>query len=277
MSVPKIEGILGRSIDVLKFDPAKILVHKGFNPRGDYDVEPDEFDVASLKDFIKNNGIIRLSPIRVQKKEDGTLVLIDGERRLRAVLELLHEGEPIAYVPGVLEPQATKEADLLAIALSSNQGKPLTPQHQAQAFQRLVNYGWAYEEIASKSGCSTSHVYNRMALLEASPEVQEAAESGAITTSEQVAIVRKARKQGTSQAEILADTTEKKSQRKIINLAPRRDRQNLKLQTTMKELLDEHGVSAILNCLIESATAVGIYEALCELDDSFLEPIENEV
>ena len=83
--------------DIYKIDPRNIVVTKDFNSRCNFG------DLDELARQIKEQGV--LNPISVQpfKDENGEekYRLIDGERRYRAVMKLIDEGEEIARVPAL--------------------------------------------------------------------------------------------------------------------------------------------------------------------------------
>jgi len=154
-----------------------------------------------LKASIKANGTI--SPLWVrfdaaQKKA----VLVDGERRLRANLELIAEGEEIEAVPCIQVPGG-EEADRLLLAIVANQNKPLSRLELGAAFQKLYRLkGWSPENIAAKSGCSVSFVSQSMELAEAPVPVREMVAAGEVN---EAAAVSEVRKNGDNAVQILKE------------------------------------------------------------------------
>jgi ParB family transcriptional regulator, chromosome partitioning protein len=61
---------------------ARIVVPDGFNPRGSV---ADDRELGQLADSIRQHGV--LQPLRVHAGEDGSFVLIAGERRYRAAVK----------------------------------------------------------------------------------------------------------------------------------------------------------------------------------------------
>lgn len=197
-SMSKTEAYVGKT-DLFKIDPRKIVIEPGHNPR----TRPVElFEIESLMDSIRVNGFYLDKPLLLNRR--GTqLVLVDGERRLRAVLALIEEGEQVVSVPAVLE-ISQNPAVLLARALAANQNTlPLTPEEEARAFKRLIGYGWVVVSIAAQIGKSQSYVYGRLKLLEARDEVLEAAREGSITTSDAVRVVETANRENVAQEVVL--------------------------------------------------------------------------
>ena len=168
-------GIVGRS-DLLRVDPRVIQTEEGWNPRADFG------DIEALAEDIKANGV-RVA-LQLWKRADGSLVLDDGERRLKATMKLINEGCDIASVPAIIVPKGTSEVERFYIALSCNQGKPLTVVEQAKAFQRLRNWGVEVKEIARRTGTSPSTVSTRLALVErATPAILSELAAGNINLS----------------------------------------------------------------------------------------------
>jgi ParB/RepB/Spo0J family partition protein len=236
-SMKKVEGYIGHS-DLFKVDPRKIAVRDGWNPRTFVDTDRLEELKASMRD----NGFYSDKPLLLHRSGDQ-LTLISGHRRLQAVLELIDEGIPFVSVPAVLD-QTGDEGERLARALAANQnGVPLEPLDEAHAFKRLVGYGWEPKRIAAKVGRSLSHVYGRLKLLEADPDVLEAVEKREITTSDAVKVVEQSGKSGSSQTQALAHVKEKrqaKRQGKDPNAQEERD------AAIIKYLLDTYPLGWVM-------------------------------
>ena len=79
------DGILGRNSMFYQVDPEFITVEEGFNPR----LQFDETEHESLKAFGKENGVPW--SLLCRKGAGDRILLVDGERRLRAV-RALNEG-----------------------------------------------------------------------------------------------------------------------------------------------------------------------------------------
>src|SRR5712691_907048 len=150
-SILKHEGYVGKT-DLFKVDPRTISVCEGWNPR-------THFDITDLVASIREHGFFQWKPLLVKERGSG-LELVDGERRLRAVLKLIEEGVDILSIPVVLHKNGSA-ADLLVSSLIANQGEPLSPIDEAQALQRLQNFGWEVKQIAQKISKSAGHVYGR--------------------------------------------------------------------------------------------------------------------
>lgn len=200
------EAVIGRT-DYYKVNPTEIKVQNGWNPRKSFNATMLE----ELKDSIIANGV--LVPLRVKINNEGEMILIDGERRLRATMMAIAEGCEITSVPAIVERKTMNELDMLVLSLTTNQGEPLTIIEEAAAIKKLHNWGMKAEEIAKRLGKSTPTIYSRMKLLDASPELIEEAEKGNISFGDVKEIVEKS--DGLeSQKEKLNEVKEKRAKRK---------------------------------------------------------------
>jgi ParB-like chromosome segregation protein Spo0J len=144
--------------------------------------------------------------ISVYKADDGVLELLDGQRRLSAVLAI-REGDNTKFprIPALLVPYMASPVDRLLYALGANDhGLALSPLEEGRAFVLLQGFGLTTDEIATRRGKTAGYVRGRLTLLEATPTVAEALTNGAIGIGEAVQIVKHAERDGTSQAVQLA-------------------------------------------------------------------------
>lgn len=174
----KEEGLKKRT-DLCHIDPRVVKVVDGWNDRIDFTGEED------LMQSIISEGV--KEPIKVQKV-DGGLNLVNGERRLRAVMRAIKEGHEIQSVPAIIFNSKVNELDLHVEALVADTGKPLTPSEEASAFKRLVNWGLTPPEIARRIGRSKTLVRNRLELANLVPEAKEAVDNGEITMTDALEI-----------------------------------------------------------------------------------------
>ena len=164
--------------DIYQIDPRNIVVVEGFNAR-------KNFDLDELTEQIRKVGV--LNPITVipfKDKETGAekYRLVDGERRYRAVMALLAEGEDIKRIKAMYLPKGTKEEDLLIQQLLKNTGKQFSEIEMAKLFNRFKEqWGYTQTEIADKFCKKASFVSRCMALLELPAEIIEMMERGEIS------------------------------------------------------------------------------------------------
>ena len=236
-SMKKTVGYLGHS-DLFKVDPRKIAMLEGWNPRT---VLPRNH-IDALKMSLRDNGFYVDKPLLLHRTGEQ-LVLISGHCRLQAVLELIDEGVPFVSAPAVLD-QTGDEGERLARALAANQNSaPLEPLDEARAFKRLIGYGWESKRIAEKVGRSLSHVYGRLKLLEAGPDVLEAAERQEITITDVVRVVERSGRDGTSQTEALGKV---KEQRQAQKRQADPEMQEARDAETLKRLLDTYQLGWVM-------------------------------
>lgn len=259
-SMKHTKGYVGCT-DLFKIDPRKIVVQEGWNPRSSIDTAALE----ELKASIRDNGFYPDKPLLLHRRVDQ-LVVISGHRRLQAVLELIDEGVPLVAIPAVLD-QSGDQGDLLARALAANQnGVALDPLDEANGFRRLIGYGWEPKRIAEKVGRSVSHVYSRLKLLEAEPEVLQAIETKDITATDAVRVVKQSGRNGVSQSAALAGTIEKRQAKKSAQLGRSSpDRITDVDERTMRRLLDDYGVAWIVRVVLDYADKSEVLDYIHEI------------
>jgi ParB-like chromosome segregation protein Spo0J len=167
-------------------DPRLIRIEKGHNPR-DYRLPENRAHLDSLKVSIGEVGVRQPLLCRL---DGGQCVLVDGESRLTAVLELIKEGKEILTVP-VMQVTAGNEADRIAIAVGANTGKPLSEWELGGAFARLRGFGWDDEKIARQFGITTQKVAKCVELADMPQDVKQLLSERAITPALAISTVRR--------------------------------------------------------------------------------------
>ncbi len=138
------------------------LIHANpTQPRKDF----DEQSLQELADSIRNIGIIQ--PITLRQEEDGTYMIVAGERRFRASQLAGRETIP-AYIRKV------SDDDVMEMALVENiQREDLNAIEVALAYQQLqAKANLTQEELAQRVGKSRASVANFMRLLKLPAEIQ---------------------------------------------------------------------------------------------------------
>lgn len=187
--------------DLLRFNPLNIEVEPGHNARI-FDTPQMRERLDELKASIALVGVMQ--PLRV-RYDGGRCVLVDGESRLRACLELITEGIEILSVP-VMQVKGGNEMQRILDSLISNTGRPLSQVESGTAFQRLVNLGCAPEDIAAKVGQSLRYVNDALQLFDAPQEVKRMVADKVVTVGRAVAEVKL---RGTAATETLKVAVEK--------------------------------------------------------------------
>jgi ParB/RepB/Spo0J family partition protein len=166
--------------DQLMIDPRIIQIEAGHNPR-DYKLPENHAHLDELKGSIKEIGVLQPLMVRYEPSTQQA-ILVDGECRLRAVLELIKEGVEIEAVP-TIQVSGGNEAERLVTALTANTGKPLSKWESGTAFKRLLGYGWTDEKIATRLGFNARFVREAIELSDATQEVKQMLSERAVTPS----------------------------------------------------------------------------------------------
>lgn len=171
---------LGRGLDALiSMDDAEQALTQETAPTSISEVEVElihanpaqprhDFDEQALDDLaasIKSIGIIQ--PITLRQEEDGSYMIIAGERRFRAAQRAGLESIP-AYIRKV------SDDAVMEMALIENiQREDLNAIEIALAYQQLqTRNGITQEELAQRVGKSRATVANFMRLLRLPAEIQ---------------------------------------------------------------------------------------------------------
>src|SRR5260370_14615723 len=170
----------GTRTDMYKVDPRIVEIEQGHNPRN-YDLPENRAHLDELKASIAIDGV-RL-PISVrQEKATGKVILVDGECRIRACLELIADGTDIKTVPAIVVPGGN-EKERLYFSLTANTGKPLSTWECGTAFQRLINFGDTSESVSKRLGYSLRFVNEALELADAPEAIKHLLSEQAVTPS----------------------------------------------------------------------------------------------
>lgn len=125
----------------------------------------DEEALSELATSIREHGVI--SPITLKKNDDGTYLIIAGERRFRAA-KLVGLSTIPAYV------KTAKDEQVMEMALIENiQREDLDAIEIALAYQRLIDdYHLTQENMAQRVGKKRATVANYLRLLKLPAEIQ---------------------------------------------------------------------------------------------------------
>ncbi|HWR66098.1 MAG TPA: ParB/RepB/Spo0J family partition protein [Bellilinea sp.] len=127
----------------------------------------DQAELDQLASSIREVGL--LNPIAVEGPHgDEIYILLDGERRLRAMKQLGRT----SIEANVRRPTSDGQERLLMAMIGNLQRSDMGPIDEALAFRRLREK-LTTEEIAQRVGRSTAHVYFRIRMLEFPESVQE--------------------------------------------------------------------------------------------------------
>jgi len=192
-SITRLRDLKTSARDQLMMDPRILVVDDKHNPR-DYTRAENHDHLEEIKRSIKANTIdgkfgilqpllIRFDPVR------KAAVVVDGECRLRATLELIAEGMEVDSIP-TIQVSGDKEEDRLLVAIVANTGKSLSKWELGTAFQRFHNLGWSPEKVAYRTGYNERFISEAMELADAPDDVKEMLSSQAVTPSLALAELR---------------------------------------------------------------------------------------
>ncbi|MBO4361780.1 MAG: ParB/RepB/Spo0J family partition protein [Paludibacteraceae bacterium] len=166
---------LGRGLDAL-IDTSHVMTGKASRiseiPLSEIVANPnqprrtfDEEALQELADSIREHGVI--SPITLKQNDDGTYMIIAGERRFRAA-KMAGLYDIPAYV------RTAKDEQVMEWALVENiQRENLDAIEIALAYQRLMDdYTLTQEQLAERVGKKRATVANYLRLLKLPAEVQ---------------------------------------------------------------------------------------------------------
>lgn len=157
-------------------------------------------ELAGLAQSIREAGV--LQPLLV-RREGGKLVILDGERRLRAA-----RLAGLETVPVLIEEASLAEGDILHRQLVIDaQRVGLSPMERAKAIQRLMlATDWTAREVAVKLGVSPAQVSKLLALTVLPGDIQDAVAGGrlAMSTAYELAKIADAPQRERLTAEALA-------------------------------------------------------------------------
>ena len=155
----------------ISIDPRNIIVEEGFNSRFDFG------DIEKLAYQIKQAGLKNPIHVQIVKQPDGTekYKLIDGERRYRAIMSLIEQGEDVPYIKAVVVPSNTSKVDLYVEQAMCNEGKQFNEYEWGVLARKLRDEcGKNVSEIAKLLGIKNSgQVTYYLQVLEMPEDFQE--------------------------------------------------------------------------------------------------------
>jgi ParB family transcriptional regulator, chromosome partitioning protein len=176
------ETLKTKRTDILSVDPRNIIVKDGFN------IRQDMGDIEALSQSIVESGL--QVPLKAKKVTgEDKYELVDGHRRLRAVMLAIENGHDIKFVE-VMPFKGSEEDQVFSMIITGTGQKPLNEIEQSEAVKRLTNFGYTVEDIARKIGKSLPHVYNLLSLANAPKKIRDFVMSGLISGGTVVQIVR---------------------------------------------------------------------------------------
>ena len=140
----------------------------GNNDRKSFKAEP----LKELAASIAQHGLAQ--PITLRPFEDGTYQIVAGERRFRAIADILKWDT----VPAIVRVLSDEEA--AAIMLVENTSRvDLDPIAEAEAYRvRQERFSWSISHIADIAGVNAERVRTRLKLLELPSDIRHHVQYG---------------------------------------------------------------------------------------------------
>ena len=145
------------NVQVFNIDPRKIDVMEGFNKRVDFG------DIDELAAQIKEQGLleaITVVPYKKEETDDERYLLVNGERRYRALMKLINDGEDVGLVRANfldVEKDQISDTDLYIQQYMRNEGKkfnkeerPLNKSESRELRWLLPNHGEEFKKVQGK-------------------------------------------------------------------------------------------------------------------------------
>lgn len=155
------------------------LVESPWNPRTHYDAAKIEELAASLR----SQG--QLTPILVRPRRDGRFEIAAGHRRFRAAAKA-GLTELLAIVRELDDAAFTE-----ALNVENLQRDDLHPLEEAAGFRDLMERaGYDVAKIAARIGRSEKYVYDRVKLLQLTPEAKQLFTAGAFEAGHAIILAR---------------------------------------------------------------------------------------
>ena len=196
-------------------DPSRIMRRPGFNTRFVFS-EIDELALSIKTELLRDpseGGL--MMPLRVKRIKGNTdfdFELVDGDRRLTAIEQLLKAG--VTFPEGVAIKMVDPKQDDITSTLqmiTTNTGKPLLPLEEAAAYKRLrVEGQMSIADICKAVGRTDVHVRETLQLLESEVEVQDAVKAGKVSGSMAKMIATLAKDNPALQKDLVAEAAEAK-------------------------------------------------------------------
>lgn len=212
--------------DAMKIRLEDIHEEPGFNLRDETAVDADgvsfEESIRALAEFIGAGGTY--PALEVRPREEGGVFVVDGYRRRRALTLLDSEGKlprtpardggpPEAWISIV--PFEGSDAERTLRILTSVENRRLGALEVARGYRRLANFGWTTTQIAQGVHKSRTHVEQMLMLANSNSDVQRAINSGQVSASAAVGLVRQHGEQAGQVIEQAAERAQDEGKTKV--------------------------------------------------------------
>lgn len=166
---PTEQASVQRTEDSLQMLPIDSIRENPWQPRRDFDADA----LLDLSESIREKGV--LSPLIVAQK-DGDMILVAGERRLRAAKQA-----GLSEVPVIV--RTLSDEEIAQIALIENiQRADLNVVEEASGYAALIKtYHYTQQQLADLMGKSRPYIANMLRLLDLPEPVMQALQEGKIS------------------------------------------------------------------------------------------------
>lgn len=159
---------------LLHIDPKNIVVSENFNSRCEFG------DIEELANQIAKDGVLNPIHVRYDEYDPKKYILVDGERRYRAIMHNIKKGINIDIVPALLVDNIDMK-ELYRIQIQANEGKNFNEYEYAIAYQHLISEGMTHQEICEHLNKKPWHINVCLAHLKRDEKVQELLKTDRIT------------------------------------------------------------------------------------------------
>ena len=178
------------SIVYKAIDPRDIKVMENFNQRIDFG------DIDELAAQIKEQGLLEAISVVPFTDENGDekYLLINGERRYRALMKLIADGEDVGLVKANLLSDQIKDDELFVQQFMRNEGKKFNDIELGLICKKLKDMGYSNSDIAKMLGKNPGVITYALQSLDYDPRIVDMMKSGEIGGTEVRRVYTAARK-----------------------------------------------------------------------------------
>ncbi len=156
--------------------PVNLIYRNSKQPRKTFKQE----SLEELADSIREHGVIQPVIVEYALREQGTYMLVAGERRWRAAILAGQK-----TIPAIIQEASNHNGrERLIIGVVENvQREDINPIEEAEAYQELIDkYKMTPQEVAQKIGKKVSWIYICLQRLQLQSKVVQLMRSGALST-----------------------------------------------------------------------------------------------
>jgi len=234
--------------DIYRISPNVLKVMQNWNVRQPGQSKDDH--VRYLADSIKEVGV--KIPLTIRMENDVPYV-VDGECRLLGTLLAISEGADIHSIPVMMEDRYASNEDRVMTMLTCNGGKPLTFPEKAEAYKRLIAWGWDESKIAVKSGVTIQAVKMALNFSTLNPELKQMVTDGKVSATLVTQVVAEKGQEAALESISSAASTSGGGGNKKVT----------KRHLTSQNDTSEHGMKQTINWKVWGPKLKGVLDEIC--------------